>query len=69
MLCHFSEGEISSKGAIMYALADIDFSNRLGIVVSDLSEVPPEEIDEDHTQDARPVATDKELERAVFGAA
>jgi len=53
----------------MYALADIDFSNRLGIVVSDLSERPPEEIDEAHTQDARPVATDKELEMAVFGAA
>jgi hypothetical protein len=50
----------------MYALADIDFSTRLGIVVSDLSELPPDEID---GSDARKVATDKELELAVFGAA
>jgi hypothetical protein len=50
----------------MYALADIDFSTRLGVVVSDLSKLPPDEIDR---QDQTQVATDKELEMAVFGAA
>ena len=46
------------KGAIMYALANIDFSNRFGVVVSEL----PDEIDDqDQTLDA--------LEIAVFGAA
>ena len=54
----------------MYALSNIEFSNRLGVVVSDLSELPPDEIDrQDHTLGARQVATDKELEMAVFGAA
>jgi hypothetical protein len=46
----------------MYALADIDFSNRF-VVVSEL----PDEID--NQGDAKQVATDKELEMAVFGAA
>ena len=54
----------------MYALVDIDFSNRFGVVVSDLSELPSDEFDrQDHTLDARRVATDKELEMAVFGPA
>ena len=54
----------------MYALSSIEFSNRLGVVVSDLSALPPDEIDhQDNTLDARQVATDKELEMAVFGAA
>jgi hypothetical protein len=62
--------QIRQTGAIMYELANIDFSNRLGVVVSDLSELPPDEIDrQDHTLDARQVATDKELEMAIFGAA
>jgi hypothetical protein len=62
--------QIRQTGAIMYELANIDFSNRLGVVVSDLSELPPDEIDRrDHTLDAKRVATDKELEMAVFGAA
>ena len=48
----------SPNGAIMYALANIDFSNRFGVVVSEL----PDEIDDqDQTLDA--------LEIAVFGAA
>ena len=47
----------------MYALADIDFSNRF-VVVSEL----PHEID-NQDQEAKQVATDKELEMAVFGAA
>jgi hypothetical protein len=45
-------------GAIMYALANIDFSNQFGVVISEL----PEEVnDQDQTLDA--------LEIAVFGAA
>jgi hypothetical protein len=53
----------------MYALSNIEFSNRPGVVVSDLSELPPDEIErQDHTLDARQVATDNELEMAVFGA-
>ena len=57
----------------MYRLADFDFSNRLGVVVSELA---PEEMDH---QDAKPKATrsdpaptssaDRDLEMAVFGAA
>jgi hypothetical protein len=57
----------------MYRLADFDFSNRLGVVVSELA---PEEMDH---QDATPKATrndpepassaDIDLEMAVFGAA
>ena len=51
----------------MYALSNIEFSNRPGVVVSDLSEL--HEIErQDHTLDARQVATDNELEMAVFGA-
>jgi hypothetical protein len=60
----------------MYTLANIDFSNRLGFVVSDL---PPDEIDrQDQTLDATQGAprglttassTDRDLEMAVFGAA
>ena len=56
----------------MYRLADFDFSNRLGVVVSELA---PEEMDH---QDATPKATrsdpetassgDRDLEIAVFGA-
>jgi len=53
----------------MYALADIDFSKRFGVVVSDLSELADEIDRQDQTLDARQVATDKELEMAVFGAA
>jgi hypothetical protein len=59
-------------GAIMYALANIDFSDRLGFVVSELT---PEEIDrQDHTLDGRQGALAdslpaKGLEVAVFGAA
>ena len=54
----------------MYALSNIEFSNRLGVVVSGLSELSSDEIDrQDHTLDARQVATDKELEIAIFGAA
>jgi hypothetical protein len=53
----------------MYPLADIDFSNRVGIVVSDLTELAPDEIDRQDRTPARQVATDKELEMAVFGAA
>ena len=44
----------------MYALANIDFSNRFGVVVSEL----PDEIDDDAKQQ-----TVLSLEMAVFGAA
>jgi hypothetical protein len=58
-------------GAIMYALANIDFSDRLGFVVSELT---PDEIDrQDHTLDASQEAALSlpagGLEVAVFGAA
>jgi hypothetical protein len=53
----------------MYGLANIDFSNRFGVVVSDLSELADEIDRQDNTLDAKQVATDKELELAVFGAA
>jgi hypothetical protein len=59
-------------GAIMYALANIDFSDRLGFVVSDLT---PDEIDrQDQTLDGRQDALAdslpaRGLEAAVFGAA
>ena len=60
----------------MYRLADVDFSNRLNIVVSELA---PEEMDrQDQTLGAKPKATrsdpatassaDRDLEMAVFGA-
>ena len=53
-------------GAIMYTLAGIDFSDRLGIV---LSEPPPEEMDrQEDTLDAKQGATG-DLELAVFAAA
>jgi hypothetical protein len=57
----------------MYALANIDFSDRLGFVVSELT---PDEIDrQDQTLDASPGAAvaaslpARGLEAAVFGAA
>jgi len=50
----------------MYTLAGIDFSDRLGIVVSEL---PPEEMDpQEHTLDAKQGGT-IDLELAVFAAA
>ena len=59
-------------GAIMYALADIDFSARLGCIVSELT---PDEIDrQDQALDGRQGAladslAARALEAAVFGAA
>ena len=55
----------------MYALAHIDFTDRLGFVVSELT---PEETDrQDETLDARQgaalAASARGLEVAVFGAA
>ena len=61
----------------MYRLANVDFSNRLGVVVSELA---LEEMDhQDQTLAAKPKATrsdpvtassaDRDLELAVFGAA
>ena len=47
----------------MYTLAGIDFSDRLGIVVSEL---PPEEMD---CQEQTPDAKQRDLELAVFAAA
>ena len=53
-------------GAIMYTLAGIDFSDGLGIVVSELS---PEEMDhQEQTLDAKQSAI-RDLELAVFAAA
>ena len=54
----------------MYALANIDFSNRFGVVVSEL----PDEIDNedqvlDAKQEAEPGDLEMALEMAVFGAA
>jgi hypothetical protein len=54
----------------MYALANIDFSNRFGVVVSEL----PDEIDDedqalDAKQEAEPGDLEMALEMAVFGAA
>ena len=60
----------------MYKLADVDFSNRLGVVVSELA---AEAMDrEDGTPGAKPKVTgsdpatassaDRDLEMAVFGA-
>jgi hypothetical protein len=64
---------VRQMGAIMYALANIDFSDRLGFVVSELT---PDEIDrQDQTLDASPGAAvaaslpARGLEAAVFGAA
>jgi hypothetical protein len=59
-------------GAIMYTLANIDFSDRLGFVVSELT---PETDRQDQTLDARQGAALAAslpaggLEVAVFGAA
>ena len=51
----------------MYALANIDFSDRLGFVVSELT---PDEIDrQDQTLDAKRGTALSNLEMAVFGAA
>jgi hypothetical protein len=60
-------------GKIMYALANIDFSNRFGVVISEL---PPDEIDREvQTLDAKQGADLEtaslaaiELQMAVFGA-
>jgi len=53
-------------GAIMYTLEGIDFSDRLGIVVSEL---PPEEMDrQEQTLEAKQGGTEG-LELAVFAAA
>ena len=56
----------------MYRLADVDFSNRLGVVVSELA---PEEMDrQDHTLGAKrsdpatESSVDRGLEMAVFAA-
>jgi hypothetical protein len=46
----------------MYALANIDFSNRFGVVISELP-------DEDQTLDAKRGTAVSDLEMAVFGAA
>lgn len=60
-------------GAIMYTLANIDFSDRLGFVVSEL--MPDETDRQDETLDARQGAALAAslpaggLEVAVFGAA
>jgi hypothetical protein len=60
-------------GEIMYALANVDFSHRFGVVISEL---PPDEIDrEGQTLDAKQGAdlataslAARELQMAVFGA-
>ena len=68
---------LCQRGMTMYRLADVDFSNRLGVVVSELA---PEQMDrQDQTLGAKPKATrsdpatassaDRDLEMAVFGAA
>ncbi len=60
----------------MYTLANVDFSNRLGVI---FSELPPDEIDrQDPTLDAKregalsalatASSSARELEMAVFGA-
>jgi len=64
---------LCQRGMTMYRLADVDFSNRLGIVVSELA---PEEVNrQDQTlggKATRNPATassgDRDLEMAVFGA-
>jgi hypothetical protein len=57
-------------GAIMYALANIEFSDRLGFVVSELSADEIDQQDEtlDGTQGAQSLLA-RGLEVAVFGAA
>ena len=50
----------------MYGLANIDFSNQFGVVISEL----PDEIDDqDQTLDAKRGTAVSDLEMAVFGAA
>ena len=56
----------------MYRLADVDFSNRLGVVVSELA---PEEVDSQdqplgakRSDPATASSADRGLEMAVFGA-
>jgi len=50
----------------MYGLANIDFSNQFGVVISEL----PDEIDDqDQMQDTKQGPALSDLERAVFGAA
>jgi len=54
----------------MYRLADVDFSNRLGVVVSEL---PPEEVDSQEVvaKQSEPTtvsSADRGLEMAVFSA-
>jgi len=50
----------------MYGLANIDFSNQFGVVISEL----PDEIDDqDQMQDAKQGPALSDLEMAVFGAA
>ena len=50
----------------MYTLENIDFSNRFGVVVSELTD---EIDDKDQTLDAKRGAALSNLEMAVFGAA
>jgi hypothetical protein len=54
----------------MYRLADVDFSNRLGVVVSELA---PEEMDRqdqlgEKRSDPATASSERGLEMAVFGA-
>ena len=50
----------------MYGLANIDFSNQFGVVISEL----PDEIDDqDQMQDAKQGPALSDLEMAVFAAA
>jgi hypothetical protein len=61
--------EIHQMGDIMYALANIDFSDRLGFVVSELT---PEENDQASNSKKESAVTSlpvEALEVAVFGAA
>ena len=62
---------VRQMGAIMYALANIDFSDRSGFAVSELT---PDEIDRQDQKDGRQGAlaeslSARGLEVAVFGAA
>ena len=57
---------VRQTGAIMYALENIDFSDRLGFVVSTPK---PDEIDnQDQTLDTKSSLPTSALEEAVFGA-
>ena len=58
---------VRQTGAIMYALENIDFSDRLGFVVSTPQ---PDEIDsQDQTRDTKSSLLTSALEEGVFGAA